>query len=216
MLRKLNPRIFRQSGTLSEFEAYKDLDTLPIWNWFQFHKKNEWKYLLKLSDYSQKVSINSDLQRYLAVIYDDLICQFDELDLEVLRAKRDYQIQLYSFITEIAKNGNIFTDFQEMDSAFKILLKLAQYDDPDAEWIFKLPIRKPELRRFLTEVAKALVEYQKLKSISKPEQDLLDKIVRINSELGVNIDEKTCSVKKFMAYQKAFIEQVNAKNKTLQ
>jgi hypothetical protein len=189
---------------------------MPIWNWYQFHKKRDFKYFIKLTDYSQSVSLTHEQKYFINTLHEAMIYDFDDLNLDVLRAKRDYQIQLYSFITEIAKNGNIFTDYQEMDSAFKILMKLAQYDDPEAEWIFKLPIRKPELRRFLTEVARALVEYTKLRNKPEPEQDLMDKIVKINAELKVDINEKTCSVRKFMAYQKSYIESVNAKNKLLQ
>ena len=216
MLRKLSLYTLKRSERLSDYDYFKTLDTLPIWNWYQYHKRHDLKYFLRLKDYSQTIVFTEDFKRLLYMNYDDLICDFDELNLEVMIAKRDYQVKLFELITNIAKNGNIFTDAEQMDAAFKLLIKLASQDDPEMEWLYKLPLKSPELRRALPEIARALIEYRKLKDRPTPEQDLMDKIVRINSELGVNIDEMTCSVRKFMAYQKQYIEKINVKNNALQ
>jgi len=201
---------------LWDYDYFKSLDTLPIWNWYQYHKHHDLKYFLCLKDFTQVVVLTEDFKRVLYLNYDDLISQFDELNLEVMIAKREYQVKLFDLITNIARNGNIFTDAEQMDAAFKILIKLASHEDPEMEWLYKLPLKNPELRRFLPEIARALIEYRKLKDKPTPEQDLMDKIVRINSELHVNIDEMTCSVRKFMAYQKQYIERINVKNNTVQ
>lgn len=132
-----------------------------------------------------------------------------DLDLSIEIAKRDYLIQLYRFIAKVVQDGNVFKDYETMDAGFKILIKLSEDNSPELEWLYKLPIKDQELRRGLVDIARTLVEYKKIKNRPRTDQDLNDMIVRINTGLGVDIDERYCSVNKFKAYQKQYIEKMN-------
>lgn len=203
-------------GNKYRYNYYLSLDTLPIYNWYKLHKQKDLKYLLILDNYDQKVKIRllfrSELQKHLETLF----YEFDELNLPVLRAKRDIIVRVLELFQDIFMNSK---DIEKIEKAGTILSALMITDAPDMNWLFQIDFTETnDQKRFLTEIGIAINRFNK-KSESKkdnPEQSLNEKKVKIESLLGVNIDTRKCSVMEFQAYEKEAIEKIKTKSKIYQ
>ena len=203
--------LFRKREKLSGFKYYKDLDTLPIWNWYKLHEKGDLKYLLIDIDYNDKIRTTVKFYKELKQTYNQLIEQFDNLDISVLRAKARYQVKLMQLIKEIAKSS---TDPKKLDRAFNITLALLATDKPISDWLFKVDFTEnQEQRSYLTDIALAINDYNTEVKKHDTKQSLIEKTVKIETVLNVQIDVKTCSVNKYKEYEKLTIEKMTAWHK---
>jgi hypothetical protein len=210
---KFSLKLFKQPYRQSKYTLYRSLETLPIWNWYRLHQKHDINYLIVLKDYTKKIEIHNDLMQELNNIYDKLNTDFDLLRIKIIKAKEVYQTGIYELFRKLGRDGDIFEDKEQSDVTYKLLIKLAESSNADINWLYKLPLKNEELKRFIPEITRALIEYRTLKENPDLEQSLKDKISIINKELNRNISEMTCSVRKFMEYQLQYIEKINLKNK---
>lgn len=213
---KLGRILYKKREKISGFKHYKDLDTLPIYNWYNIHTKNDFKWLLILDDYSKEYKFSKEQQFKLQVLYYELLFTFEKLELEILQLKRDYQVKLLKLVGEIAEHG---TDLIKLKKAFDIIPALIIDDNPNIDWLFKVDFTNtPDQRSYLTEIAIGIHKYnakRKGKKRSKV-QTLNEKIVTIERVIGVKINPRNCPVNLFKEYEKQTIERINEQNKLIQ
>lgn len=205
--------IFRKPEKLSAYKFHRSLETLPIWNWHQLHKHNDVKYLLQVNDF-EGIELTKDFKKTLQGFADEMVYEFDDLNLGLIIAQRDYKIKLLELIADIAKNSK---DPEKLDLAFHIIINLAVTEDPDVNWLWEQSFTDTASQRaMLTEASIAIMRY-KDKRPKGEEQSLIEKATRVEVILGIPpIDLMVCPVLKFKEYEKQAIEKINARNKSLQ
>ena len=206
--------LFKSFVKKSQFDLYLDLDTLPIWNWYQLHRTNDLKYLLKMDNYTQKVQITREEKQSLQDHYRNLIYSFEKIDLTLLELQRDYQLRILSLIIDICQNSK---DADKLDKAFLVMKGLLISEEPVSRWLYEVDyIEDPGDRRKITPIALAIERYNAMKNRPHSEQTLNEKVVMIERILSVKVDPKTCPVSLFQEYERQAVEKVNMENKLLQ
>ena len=210
-LKKLNLILSRKPGRQSEYEVFKDLDELPVWNWFQFHKKNDRKFFLKVKDYTKNYSISKSQSDFIDCLYGGMVSDLTGLDLSIYEAKVSYQLELFRFLQRVVENTHPLKEPEVLDAVFKTVIGLYRNDDPDPESLYSIPLKDTDLRKSLVQIARVIWDYKRIKDKPVRDQDLDEKIARINVELKIQLNKFTCSTKEFFEYQKLYLETMTKK-----
>lgn len=185
---------------------FRSLDRMPIWNWYHLHKTNDLKYLVKDHDYTLPLYVTGKLYLKLKQQYRDLLAQLDKVDFTLIHARQQFQIKLMELVKQIAQSS---TDPVKLDKAYYITLAMMATDDPKVEWLFSVDFTEtPDQRAYLTEIARAIHQYNNKRGQRRKEQTLNERTVKIERELGVKIDVFTCSVTMFKEYENQAIEKL--------
>jgi hypothetical protein len=152
--------IFRKPEKLSVYKFHRSLETLPIWNWHQLHKHNDLKYLLQVNDF-EGIELTKDFKKTLQAVVDEMVYEFDDLNLGLIIAQRDYKIKLFELMRSILSTSK---EPDKLDASFHVFMKLSITDDPDVNWLweedFTKSINTTEQKQMLTETAVAIARYK--------------------------------------------------------
>jgi hypothetical protein len=169
------------------------------------------KYIIKGINYDLPQRVTVKLYKQLKAAYDDLLSQMPAVDLTILQAKMRYQVKLMDLVKELCLTS---TDPVKLDKAYSIVMGLLTMERPEADWLFKVDFTETQSQReYLTEIARAIHDYNKKNRKTGREQTLNEKVVRIETILNVKINVRECSVLMFREYERQAIEKINEKNK---
>ncbi len=188
--------------------AYQSLESCPIWNWQKTQSENDLRYLYKLKSYDKLPRWNNYRAMYLQAAYKKLLEQFTELNEPVLTAKRKVIARILELIIDIGKTAE---NLETIRNASVILRAMMITDDPNIEWLYDVDLTdKPTQKQKLSLLAVEIKKYHdnKKQSMDRPKVGLLEQTVRIETLLGLKIDERTTSVLRFLQYQRQAIEKI--------
>ena len=183
------------------YKLYRNLEELPIFNWFKVQSENDVRFLLDLKSYSKLPTISKYLQRDLIIIYKNMVGSL-KAKSRLITAKHNIIELLIKLVLDIAANSK---DAKKIEKASTIIRALMI--DPNHPELLKNVdfLETPEQRSVLTFIHIAIKKYQdklSLVEINK-KQTLYDQVAIIESGLnGINIDVHKCSVNQYMAYSK--------------
>ena len=182
---------------------FDSLDELPVYNWSMLHKTDQLEWLCRdRSRTLTRVEVTK-----LNSVYVDMVYQFTNVNRDVLVAKRDIIIKIIDLILEIAGNSK---DIDKMQKASLILRALIVTPDPLSTWLFDVDFTETsQQKNLLTEIAIKIEKYNRKKQrLEDHPQSLNEKVVKIETLLGVHIDPKVCSVALFTEYEKQAINKI--------
>lgn len=193
----------------NKLKYYKRLADISIYRWDMLHKEDNVRWLLKGDNSEKDLSVVQ--YNILNVAYKELLFQFDNLELPLLKKKCQIAIKVIDFVLESLNTEDIDT----LEKASIIMRGLLTSNDPDISWLYSTNIAETaDQRMILTELAVAIQDYnsQKEKEKDGPKLSLQDRAARISSITGVKIDIKKDSVLDFIAYQKEANDKIKLSN----
>ena len=157
------------------------------------------------------IKINIIQSNNLQRIYNDLISQFQGLDLPLLRKKIDIAIKVIDFVLASDKT----TDPERLRNASTIMRALIASPDPDMDWLYKVDIAETREQKFIiTDLAIRIKNYNKTKKKEENKEvtSLEKKTSRLSNILGFYIDIKKTSVLQYLAFQDEAHEKVKTES----
>jgi hypothetical protein len=176
--------------------------------------KNDTRYLLILDSYGSLPDVTAKQSAVLSQVYYDLLMQFENISLPLLEAKRNVIVKLIDLVIEIVKTSG---DADRIELASTILRALMITDDPNPDWLYKVDFtNQASQKRMLSVVAMEINKYNQHREMVKGEgnrDNILDSAAQLELILGISIDPYTCSVSKYLAYQRAGAKKIKMMEK---
>ena len=139
----------------SKIKYYKRLADISIYRWDMLHKEDNVRWLLKGDNSEKDISIRD--YRLLNRVYQNLLFQFDNLELPLLKKKCQIAIKVIDFILETIKGTS---DVKILENASVIMRGLLATSDPNIDWLYDVKIAETaDQRMVLTELAIAIKDY---------------------------------------------------------
>ena len=179
---------------------YTDLDELSIYNWSKLIETNDYKWICRPKR-------NPD---YRAVgVYQMLLFQFDELNLDILEQKKQIMLQIIDLVIEISKDKNIKPEILDVVS---ILLQALIIDpqNADIDMLLKM-LKNPDHKFKLSFIANEKKKLQESAAKQSKPTTINERAATITKYLGAQIDIKKTSVKQFHAYENQMIKEYKNK-----
>ena len=166
------------------------------------HKEKDLRWLIKSDDPTQiEVKIKESFQ--LQKVYQDLICQFDSLNLPLLEKKMEIVVRVIDFVLE---SLNIKSE-ERLEKVSIVMRGLLLSSDPDISWLYDVDMTETtDQKKLITELAISIERYNKRKKTEENKEriTLEQQLARLN--LGFHLDVKKVSVLQFIAYQNEAIK----------
>lgn len=183
---------------------YTRLADLSIYRWDMLHKEDDLRWLIKAKE-PTKVKINGFDSLIMAKTYQELIYQFDSLNLPLLRKKAAIAVRIIDFVLETLNTQSI----ERIENASIIMRGLLVAKNPDSDWLFNVDISETKEQKWLiTDLAVKIKQYneQQKRIENKDPLTLEQQLAKLN--LGFHLNVKKTSVLQFIAYQNERIEQL--------
>ena len=183
---------------------YTRLADLSIYRWDMLHKENDLRWLIKTKE-PTKVKVNKLHSLMMNRVYQELIYQFDSLNLPLLRKKAEIAVRIIDFVIETLKTQNI----QTIENASVIMRGLLAAKNPNIDWLYNVNIAETREQKWLiTDLAVKIKQYneQQKRIESREPLTLEQQLAKLN--LGFHLNVKKTSVLQFIAYQNERIEQI--------
>ena len=141
-----------------KYKTYTDIDSLPVWNYNKVKETNEYRYLLKLDDYSELPEFDFDLSKIWEDINFQIIDTFGigQKELMILHKIRDIQVMKIDFV--LNKKRDLITRLNILQKQLEQLQKTDDKKQNFEEQVaileshFKIPfdIFKMSIKRYLS------------------------------------------------------------------
>ena len=189
---------------------YRNLDELPLFNYYMVLKHNDLKYLCSVYD-------NSYQKNELMAVWNQITESFKDVDLTLQFL---YIKSLQSNLKYIVKNdsvtlnnaNNTFSEYRlYLDTIYKdFKFNEVTYKNTDALYNF---VKKEFTNEKLHLIRLDVFDYRILDCTKKTDFDLLDEVANVKTILSLNFDIKNTSVSEYEKLKKIAYNKVKAQNK---
>ena len=172
------------------------------------------RWLIK-ADNPTDIKVNPYQRLVLNKLYYELVCQFDNLNLPLIKKKIAIAIRVIDFVLEADKMQSP----ERLRNASIIMRGLLATDDPDISWLYDVDIAETREQKFiLTDLAVRILQYNKTKQTEKGKEhtSLEAKTSRLSTILGFFIDINKTSVLQYIALQDEANEKIKIHNQQWQ
>jgi len=183
---------------------YTRLADLSIYRWDMLHKENDLRWLIKTKE-PTKAKVNKLHEIQLAKTYQELIYQFDSLNLPLLKKKAAIVVRIIDFLLESLNTK----DIKKLENVSIIMRALMITNDPDVSWLYDVDLAETREQKWLiTDLAVKIKQFNEQKEKEKNRERLTLEQQLAKLDLGFHLNVKKTSVLQFIAYQNEKIEKI--------
>lgn len=157
------------------------------------------------------IEINEIQRLNLLRVYQDLVYQFDELDLPLMRKKAEIIVCVIDFVKEAIK----IKDLDRINKASIIMRAIMISPDPEISWLYDVDIAETkDQKELIMNLAIRIKAFNEAKVVEgKKEVISIEEVAsQLSMVVGFHINIKKTSVLQFDAYKKQAREKVKMMN----